>query len=759
MNRHGEGDELHLNFQSGSDIFEARLALPKHQELPVSDGSRVRLHGIYRTVYDDYGVPNGFELHVGSPSDLVVLEHPSWWTAQRAVTVAGGLTAFSGAGLMWVILLRRRVRAQTSLIRRQLAAETALEARYRDLVENAHDLIFTHDLEGRFLSLNPATLERLGYSQAEATGLTLWHVLAPESRDPVRALLQQPVGPAGVIAYEAVCLTRSQTPVHLEVSCRPIQQDGQPAAIQAIARDIGDRKRTEEELKFAKEAAEANTRAKSEFLANMSHEIRTPMNAILGFADILTTKIQDLTLRDYVASIQSAGKVLLHLINDVLDLSKIEAGRMELQFSAVDPRSVFAEIRQAFAARCAEKGLAFQIEVEPALPAALVLDEVRFRQVLFNLVGNAVKFTASGRITLRASHRAATAIDSDIEFTFAVQDTGIGVPVDQQAVIFEAFQQQRGQCHSQYGGTGLGLTICRRLVEMMGGHLELRSQPGEGSEFKVVLPRVEVAATAPASGPRLECAAAYEFPPARVLVVDDVPTNRALLKAYLAGTGLMVDEAVHGAEALERVAHERPDLILLDLKMPVMDGFEFARRLRSDSAGQRIPIIAITASVIDDGDARHAEAGWAAYMRKPVSQEHLLQEMARLLPGTVRHGPLPVALAKPWQDMSAPPSAEARRKWPKLVQRLRDECVPEWQQLQRRLYVNRVATLAGRVAELAREYEAPPLLSWADELRRQAESFDMKQLRVTLAEFEPLLDQIDAVAHADAAPPPNAPTV
>jgi two-component system sensor histidine kinase EvgS len=228
--------------------------------------------------------------------------------------------------------------------------------------------------------------------------------------------------------------------------------------------------------------------------------------------------------------------------------------------------------------------------------------------------------------------------------------------------------------------------------------------------------------------------------------VDDIDTNRELLKAYLAGTRLVISEADQGAAALECIARQRPDLILLDLKMPVMDGFEMARRLSMDPALAAIPIVAITASVANDGDGCPSWTNWAAFLRKPVSQEQLLHELARLLPGTISRVPHPVMPAKPWQERDASPSTEARSRWHELAGRLRLECVPEWRQLQRRLYVSRVAGLAERIADLAREYEAPLLLSWSEELKREADSFDLKQLRVTLAEFESLLGQIEGAA-------------
>jgi len=259
-------------------------------------------------------------------------------------------------------------------------------------------------------------------------------------------------------------------------------------------RNLAERKQAEKALKQAKEAAEAANRAKSEFLANMSHEIRTPLNAVIGFSDLLSSQINSDKQKNYLSSIKKAGKTLLSLINDILDLSKIEAGRLEIQSETINPILIFTELEQIFALKIAEKRLEFIIDID--LPATLVLDQTRLRQVLFNLLGNAIKFTEQGDIKLSAHIRSQENDSRKVDLIIAVADTGIGIPKDQQNVIFEYFQQQDGQTTRKYGGTGLGLAITKRLVEMMNGQISVRSE--QGSVFEITLRDVEVPTTEPA---------------------------------------------------------------------------------------------------------------------------------------------------------------------------------------------------------------------------------------------------------------------
>jgi signal transduction histidine kinase/DNA-binding response OmpR family regulator len=389
-----------------------------------------------------------------------------------------------------------------------------------------------------------------------------------------------------------------------------------------------------EQADLKAEAAEAASRAKSEFLANMSHEIRTPMNAILGFAQVLE---QDPTLNaaqaERVRIINRSGNHLLGLINDVLDMSRIEAGKVRLTPHDFSPDDLLDDLEVMFRPRLEARGLTLTVLREPGLPASLHADETKLRQVLVNLLGNALKFTESGNVTLEGRRSAARPEDpvdaNQVRLAFAVQDTGPGIASADRVRIFEAFYQTRSGVEA--GGTGLGLPICRRYVEMMGGRLTVESEPGRGSVFRFDIQAVEAdPGQTPATGRRI-VGIVSESGPRRVLVVDDDPENRALIHAVLEPVGFVVQEADNGQEALEIIAHRPPDAVIMDIRMPGMDGREAIRQLKEGGYGRDMPIIASTAYAYTDEQAAIMAAGAHAYLRKPFRIDELLSLLGEQL--------------------------------------------------------------------------------------------------------------------------------
>lgn len=386
------------------------------------------------------------------------------------------------------------------------------------------------------------------------------------------------------------------------------------------------------ELSIAKDRAEIASKAKSTFLASMSHELRTPLNAILGYTQILR-RDKNLTERQITGldTVQRSGEHLLMLINDVLDISKIEAGRFELVPAQVQLPSFIQVISDIIRVKAEERSLQFASEVDERLPDTVVVDEMRLRQILLNLLGNAVQFSERGRVSL--SVRRMTDTDTQCVLRFEVQDTGVGMEPGQLDTIFQAFEQV-GDAKQRSGGTGLGLAISRQLVRLMGGDIFVESEPGKGSLFwfELALPVVANEGSHTARPAHAETTVVgYEGPRRKLLITDDVPANRAMLIALLGGLGFDIVEASNGKESLEAMQRSRPDLVVTDVTMPVMDGLEATRRMRADPLLAKLPTIVVSATFLEQDRLAALEAGANVFLAKPIDQHRLLDEIAALL--------------------------------------------------------------------------------------------------------------------------------
>ncbi|WP_374616591.1 ATP-binding protein, partial [Thauera aminoaromatica] len=510
------------------------------------------------------------------------------------------------------------------------------EQAYRSLYENAIEGIFRVDPDGRFLSANPALVRLLGHDSAAEflTGITDVSTQCFARAEDQRRFLGRLNMEEKVVGFETRWRRRDGSEVEVSISARRVLDDGgRLRCYEGSLTDIGERK-AKERAELARERAEAASRAKSDFLAAMSHEIRTPMNGILGMAQLLARSGLAPGQAEWVDAIRASGSTLLGILDDVLDFSKIEAGQLTLESAPFSPAEALAALRPMLATMSAQKGLALRLEIDPALPGGVLGDRRALHQIVLNLAGNAVKFTARGFVAVRA--RCLPARAGRCRLGLEVEDSGIGIAEEAQRRIFTEFTQADGSITRRFGGTGLGLAICRRLVDLQGGSLGVRSRPGEGSTFSCEL-EYPLATPAPRASPRPH--AAIGEARLHVLVVEDVELNRCIAGTLLEDEGHTVRFAADGYGALELHEREDFDTILLDIHLPDLDGMEVARRIRRhpDARKARARIVALTASITTDEVARYRAAGVDAVVGKPFDFDELIRSL--------REPPIPPAAA------------------------------------------------------------------------------------------------------------------
>ncbi len=514
-----------------------------------------------------------------------------------------------------------------------------IDQRYRALVETALDIIAVLDANGIVQYVNPAIRHILGFEPQEVIGGNAFTFVHPDDLPRMQAVWAQWVGTPGAAVREQYRRRhKNGSWVNFETIAINFLHLPAVRGIVLHSRDITHAKQTEQALLEAKQAAEAANRAKSEFLANMSHEIRTPMNGILGMTELALETPLDAEQREYLEMVKQSADSLLAVINDILDFSKIEAGRLELESIEFDLRESLQHALGPMALRAQEKGIKFHSHVGASIPAYVVGDPTRLRQVLINLAGNALKFTERGQVLVGVERDLADS--SSVWLHFWVKDTGIGIPAEKQAAILEPFTQADGSITRRYGGTGLGLTICRRLVQMMDGRFWLESTPGQGSTFHFTA-RLGIAAS-PAGMPAMAPPDLDDMP---VLVVDDNATNRRILGGLLGCWRMkpvLADGAAAALSLLQSAEREgRPfPLLLVDANMPEMDGFELVAHLRQEGRIPQATIMMLTSQGKQGDVARCRQLGISAYLVKPVGRSELLNAIQKAL----ARGAMPASL-------------------------------------------------------------------------------------------------------------------
>ncbi|GAB3766851.1 PAS domain S-box-containing protein [Nocardioides ginsengisegetis] len=529
--------------------------------------------------------------------------------------------------------------------REALAMLSSADARFRSLVESSDDSIVSSTPQGVITSWNAAAERLFGYRSDEAVGQHIEMLVRPELRGQAEEIQRRAMMAGETrrsLETEFVRRDRSLVPVSLTVS--PIYDGEAITGVSAIIRDVTVARARQAELETAQAAAEAASRAKSDFLATMSHEIRTPMNGVIGLTGLLLNTSLDEVQRRYAAGVRGAGEALLAIIDDILDFSKLEAGKVDLEEVAFGPQRLVEEIGVLLASAAADQGLELRTVCAPDVPTAVLGDAGRIRQVLINLAGNAVKFTPAGHVEVRVVRVSG---DGEDRLRFEVEDTGIGIDAHTRARLFEPFSQADASTTRRFGGTGLGLAISRRLVHKMGGDLLVDSEPGAGSTFRfeLELPATTVTASeSPQAGRRpsleeLDTLGPNPVPlrssPAsagsrRVLVAEDNAVNQMVALGLLTELGYDAVIVSHGRHALDALEGEHFDAVLMDCHMPEMDGFAATRELRRREDGtRRTPVIAMTAGVLDEDRDRCFAAGMDDFVAKPVDVNHLRVTLRR----------------------------------------------------------------------------------------------------------------------------------
>lgn len=581
-------------------------------------------------------------------------------------------------------------------------AEQAL-ARLAAIVESSDDAIVSKNLNGIIQTWNAGAERLFGFRADEIIGQPITLLLPPERMHEEEEILERVRSGRRVTHVETVRVTKDGRRIDVSVTVSPIKdQDGHVIGASKIAHDITERKRAETALLEAKTAAEAANQAKSLFLANISHELRTPMNAILGMIELAVRHAINPTTKDCLSTAKESADILLALLNDLLDSAKIESGNLQLEAAPLRLRSILDQVTRVFSVRASERGLAFYCRTPEDIPDAVVGDKVRLRQVLFNLAGNAIKFTERGEVVV--SVRVESQDGEEVQLEFSVRDTGIGIPRDDLDRIFKPFAQADVSTARRFGGTGLGLSISANLVAMMGGRIWAESEPGQGSTFFFTV-RLPLAEELPS-----EQEPSFDIPSApsavlRILLVEDNPANQKLATYILKERGHTVEVAGNGQQALRMTQDNRYDVILMDVQMPGMDGLETTAAIRARESGQnRMPIIAMTARAMQGDRERCLKQGMDGYLCKPIEAREMISLIEGVVAGAAPAMYEPTAPTEPMGQTSAavfdPNSALKRCTGNRDVLAKMAQCFVE--EVRNLIPQMRVASEKGDLAEVGR---------------------------------------------------------
>jgi PAS domain S-box-containing protein len=510
----------------------------------------------------------------------------------------------------------QRIEAQNKKLQEEEKALQEGIKNFEAVFNATTDILIIVDFKGNIINANPQTIKTYGYTKDELINMSALQLIHPDSRHLFGEFVNK-IKNNEVIRFESKNVKKDGTVFIVEVQGSIFEYKGQPHYL-GVLRDITKRKDAEQELIEAKKASDTANKAKSNFLAVMSHEIRTPMNSIIGMTDLTLNTSLNSDQENNLSVVKESANLLLDIINDILDLSKIEAGKLKLEQIDFDLHLLLDNLVRIFTAQVENKGLFIHVEKGAQLPQYIKSDQIRLKQILFNLINNAIKFTETGGITINANQ------DSSLFLVFSVSDTGIGIPEDKQKMIFNSFSQAELSTTRKHGGTGLGLTICKKLIEMMGGEIKVSSVPGSGSTFIFKI-KVDIgnknnvrAENKVENWEQLQKTSRT----LNILLAEDNRVNIKIAKKFLIKMGHRIVSAMNGKEALDLLSKEPFDLVLMDVEMPEMDGLEATQHIRMGDAGpenSKIPVIAMTAHALNEFREDCLKAGMNDFVSKPVN--------------------------------------------------------------------------------------------------------------------------------------------
>lgn len=579
--------------------------------------------------------------------------------------------------------------------------------------------------------VNQEYLHSSGYTEDELVGHSVTEMATDEQTADFYAKMWETVR-AGTVWHGDIHNKMKNGELYWErESVSPIyDESGTLSHFVEIKENITQRKQMEEELRQAMQAAESANRAKSEFLANVSHEIRTPLNSIVGFSDLLQAELHERKLISYLDSIKTSGQNLLSLINDILDLAKIEAGKLDINFLSVDIRSLFNELESMFSLRVQQKQLRFKVDIQSGFPELVTFDELRLKQIIINLLANAIKFTQHGSIRLSLAYQTFNNGDT-LDMHIAVEDTGEGIDADQLENIFLSFNQGTDSSLRQSVGTGLGLTISRRLTELMGGSLTAVSEKGTGSTFNLRfsnipvcnVPRMQISETA-----HIDCIN-VRFGGQRVLVVDDQSAERKYVQMSLERVGLQIYSVATPHDVIAMIQEIRPDLVITDIVMPEMDGFELAERLHKQMP--TLPIVAMSASILKYAKRLYGNPHFTSILVKPFYLEELYSCIMKILPHEIIAPAEEQCIETAINDVP-----------PELAQLLTGTLYQKWAEFGKQQPIDEVQQFAVSLITAGEEFDQPEIIDFGQSLQAALESFDIEKLLAKLREYPVMVDKI-----------------